>query len=112
MGPVLRKNDAHYTYGDYRTWSEDEWWELINGTAWNMSPTPNRAHQEILGRLYLLFGMWLRDKPCQVYLAPFDVLFPAEPQQTNDEVGFRGPTGSERLLRPQPPHGRRCSRRS
>jgi Uma2 family endonuclease len=86
MGQALRKTDAHYTYGDYRRWPPEERWELIEGTAWNMSPAPSRAHQAILGRLHLLFGEWLKDKPCQVYIAPFDVQFPSRPDQVEDEV--------------------------
>ncbi|MEX2445264.1 MAG: Uma2 family endonuclease [Alkalispirochaeta sp.] len=86
MGQALRKTDDHYTYGDYRRWPDGERWELINGTAWNMSPAPSRAHQAVLGRLHLLFGTWLQNKPCQVFLAPFDVVLPADPQQANDEV--------------------------
>lgn len=86
MGQALRKTDAHFTYGDYLQWPQDERWELINGTAWNMSPAPNVRHQRILGRLHLAFGHWLADKPCDVYLAPFDVLFPADPDQSDDAV--------------------------
>ncbi|TVR65966.1 MAG: Uma2 family endonuclease [Spirochaetaceae bacterium] len=86
MGQALRKKDDHYTYGDYLSWPDGERWELINGTAWNMSPAPSRAHQEVLGRLYLLFATWLRDKPCRVFLAPFDVILPAEPDQADREV--------------------------
>ena len=40
----------------------------------------------MLGRLHLVFGEWLKDKPCQVYLAPFDVLLPSDPDQAENEV--------------------------
>ncbi len=86
MGEVPRKTDDHYTYGDYLTWPEGERWELINGVAWNMSPAPSRAHQVLLGQLHLLFGGWLTGKPCQVYLAPFDVILPADSNQASNEV--------------------------
>lgn len=86
MGQALRKTDAHYTYGDYRRWPPQERWELIEGTAWNMSPAPSRAHQAILGRLHLVFGEWLKDKPCHVYIAPFDVQLPSHPDQAEDKV--------------------------
>ncbi len=86
MGQALRKTDAHYTYGDYRLWPPQERWELIGGTAWNMSPTPSRAHQAILGELFALFREWLKDKPWQVYIAPFDVLLPSYRDQSEDEV--------------------------
>lgn len=51
-----------------------------------MSPAPSRAHQAVLGRLHLIFGNWLKDKPCRVYLAPFDILLPADPAQAAEEV--------------------------
>lgn len=86
MGQPLLKTDAHYTYGDYRRWPPEERWELIEGTAWNMSPAPSRAHQAILGQLHLLFGEWLKDKPRHLYLAPFDVQFPSRPDQVEDEI--------------------------
>jgi Uma2 family endonuclease len=86
MGQALRKTDDHYTYGDYLTWPTEERWELIDGVAWNMSPAPSRAHQSLLGRLHLLFGTWLTGKPCQVYLAPFDVILPADTDQASDEA--------------------------
>ncbi len=38
VGLPARKLDRRYTYGDYRTWPEDERWELIRGVAWSMSP--------------------------------------------------------------------------
>jgi Uma2 family endonuclease len=86
MGPALRKTDEHYTYGDYLSWPGGERWELINGIAWNMSPAPSRAHQMLLGELFARFHAWLADKPCQVFLAPFDVALPADPHQAHDEV--------------------------
>jgi hypothetical protein len=31
VADAVRRSDRHYTYGDYRTWSDDERWELIDG---------------------------------------------------------------------------------
>jgi hypothetical protein len=47
MGQPARELDRVYTYADNKTWPDDEWWELIEGVAWNMSPTPNLHHQSI-----------------------------------------------------------------
>jgi Uma2 family endonuclease len=76
MGPLARKLDERFTYGDYLTWDDDERWELIDGVPYNMSPAPRVAHQRILGELLLQFGNWLKGKPCQVFIAPFDVRLP------------------------------------
>ena len=43
-----KEQASGFTYADYRTWPEDERWELIDGVAWNMSPAPARSHQRIL----------------------------------------------------------------
>jgi Uma2 family endonuclease len=51
-----------------------------------MSPAPSRAHHAVLGELFAHFREWLKDKPCQVYLAPFDVLLPSDPDQAENEV--------------------------
>jgi prevent-host-death family protein len=46
--------------------------ELINGEIHLLS-SPNIGHQEILGRLYLMFNEYFKGKKCRVFLAPFDV---------------------------------------
>jgi len=69
---ALRK-DERYTYADYRTWDGGERWELINGIPYAMSPAPSRTHQRILGELHGRLWQFLQDKPCEVYVAPFDV---------------------------------------
>jgi hypothetical protein len=51
MGLPARKLDRIYTYADYKTWPDDERWELIDGVAWNMSPAPNLSHQSISAAL-------------------------------------------------------------
>ncbi len=86
MGLPVRKLDRRYTYADYRTWPDDERWELIDGVAWNMSPAPSPWHQSLLGELYLQVAPSLRGTPCLVFLAPFDVLLPETGNQPEDDV--------------------------
>lgn len=77
-----------YTYGDYEKWPDDQRWELIDGVPYDMTPAPSRKHQEILGELHRQFANYLLNKPCQVYLAPFDVRLPkgAEAEEKVDTV--------------------------
>jgi len=82
----LGSPDKHYTYGDCKTWPEDERRELIEGTAWDMSPAPNRCHQEIFGELFRQIGNFLENNPCKVYAAPFDVLLPGPGEYKEDDV--------------------------
>jgi Uma2 family endonuclease len=86
MGLPARKMDRRYTYADYRTWPDDERWELIDGVAWNMSPAPNRRHQGLLGELYAQVVNGVKATACRLYLAPFDVLLPDSADQREDDV--------------------------
>ena len=85
MGPLAEKREELYTYGDYLQWDDGERWELIEGVPYNMSPAPNRRHQEISGELHRQFATFLLDKPCQVYAAPFDVRLP-EGDEAESEI--------------------------
>jgi Uma2 family endonuclease len=85
MGEPALKNDRIYTYGDYKTWPEGERWELIDGTAWNMSPAPNRFHQHYQIGFIVQIAPFLENHPCNVYAAPFDVLLP-EGNEEEDSV--------------------------
>jgi Uma2 family endonuclease len=85
MGPLARKQEERFTYGDYLTWDDDERWELIDGVPYNMSPAPRARHQRILGELHRQFANWLLGKPCQVFLAPYDVRFP-DADESDEQV--------------------------
>ncbi|MDP3176814.1 MAG: Uma2 family endonuclease [Spirochaetaceae bacterium] len=76
MADPARSLDERFTYGDYRKWPEGERWELIEGVPYSMSPAPNWRHQELLGRLHLEIGQFLRGKTCKVAISPFDILLP------------------------------------
>ena len=85
MGLPLRKAEQHFTYKDYRSWPDDERWELIDGVAYLMSApsTPHQAVQrEIFGTLYA----FLRGNPCRLFAAPLDVFFPRLREQAEDDV--------------------------
>ena len=57
--------------------------ELINGEIYLLA-SPNIGHQEILGRLYLLFNDYFKGKKCRVFLAPFDVRLKKKDIKTPD----------------------------
>lgn len=85
MGLPLIKKDDHYTYGMYKDWPDEERWELIHGVAYNMSPAPSRKHQETLSWLFRELSLFLKDKSCKTYFAPFDVRLP-EADEADDEA--------------------------
>lgn len=88
MGLPVKKSDGNpeekFTYADYLTWPDDERWELIDGKPYaldfsnekGMSPAPARMHQFIIVKLVTAFENFLSNKPCEVYVSPFDVRFP------------------------------------
>lgn len=48
--------------------------ELLNGEIYIMT-SPNIDHQEMLGRLYLIFSEYFKGKKCRAFLSPFSVVF-------------------------------------
>jgi Uma2 family endonuclease len=79
------RNNTHYTYRDYSGWPDDERWELIDGTAYNMTPAPTTQHQGVVGNIFgVLFGM-LRGHPCRVLSSPLDVLL-SEGDKADEDV--------------------------
>jgi Uma2 family endonuclease len=78
--------DRRFTYKDYRSWPEDERWELIEGIAYNMCAAPNLNHQDLLMNVGLQAGIRLKGKKCKVYVAPVDVFLPPDPHMNEDDV--------------------------
>ena len=70
-----QKTSQKYTYEDYLTWPDEERWELIEGTAYDMSPAPTTRHQMITGRFYSRLERALAGNHCRVFIAPTDVVF-------------------------------------
>lgn len=64
------------SYSEFMQISENstERMEFINGEIFLLS-SPTSFHQDTLGYLYILFNRYFKNKPCKVYLAPFDVHF-------------------------------------
>lgn len=73
MSDPAQQLEKKYTYADYLTWPSDRRWELINGIVYSMAPAPSKTHQEISRELITLFNVYLKNKPCQLFHAPFDV---------------------------------------
>ena len=83
--PDLEKNGT-YTYADYKTWPDNERWELINGVAYGMSPAPKRAHQKVSMALSTQIFISLEGKSCEVYSAPMDVKLSAVPGEDKNDI--------------------------
>ena len=66
MGNPETTPDEHFSYRHYRTWPESERWELIDGHAWAMRAAPMTRHQEVLSRLHLAIGGFLKVREIEV----------------------------------------------
>ena len=75
-----------YTYADYYSWKFAERVELIKGKIFKMSPAPNPYHQILTGDIYTLLNVFLRGKPCRVFIAPFDVRLPRKSNDDKDII--------------------------
>jgi len=76
MAYPAQQHERHFTYRDLQTWPDEERWELIDGVAYDMSPSPKTRHQLVSSDLNRQFANFLIGKPCVVFSAPFDVLLP------------------------------------
>ncbi len=75
MALPIEKRPQRFSWNEYKDWSEDERWELIDGEAYNMSAAPNTRHQRITGNLYSILHLKLKGKGCTPFIAPTDVVF-------------------------------------
>jgi Uma2 family endonuclease len=73
-----------YTYADYYSWDFENRVELINGKIYEMAPAPSPYHQEIVSDINEPLKQFLRDKPCKVYFAPFDVRLPGKSKEDKE----------------------------
>lgn len=77
---------GEYTYADYLKWTIEERLELIKGKIYALA-APSRSHQNITGKVFLQIGSFLqRRKPCNVYVAPFDVRLPRKSKDDRDII--------------------------
>lgn len=74
-----------YSYADYLTWTFQERVELLLGKVVKMSPAPNLRHQRIAGDIFGEMRDYLKNKSCQVFIAPFDVRLPLPPEMQRDD---------------------------
>ena len=62
-----------YSYADYLMWRFEQSVELIKGKIFQMSPAPSLRHQRISRKIAENFYVYLNNKPCEYFIAPFDV---------------------------------------
>jgi len=89
---AINNTAQKYTYADYLTWDDGQRWELINGEAYllqgsvGLAPAPLRQHQRVSLALAAQLYLYLKDKPCKVYDAPFDVRLSGQKDSSDNYV--------------------------
>jgi len=69
LAPKILPN---YTYDDYIQWKGD--WEIIDGIAYAMSPSPTYNHQKIASNLHILLANALDKSGCECdVIQQFDI---------------------------------------
>lgn len=86
MSMLSPDSSKRYTYADYLSLESEDKWELIEGVPYCMTPAPSTRHQQLVRELLIEFGSFLRNKKCQVFIAPFDVCLPDQKTEKQDEV--------------------------
>jgi len=81
---IPQRDIDKYTYADYCAWDSDERWEIIDGAAYAMAPSPGTKHQRILSELHGQLYNFLKGNPCKLFPAPFDVRL--NPNENDDTV--------------------------
>jgi len=76
---------VNYTYADYLKWQFEERLELFRGKIFKLS-APNTKHQVVSRNILVSLAIFLKQKPCKVFAAPFDVRLPVKNKKKDDEV--------------------------
>ncbi len=69
---LLKKE--HYSVQDYMSWNDDNRYELIDGSIFNLAPAPNIRHQKIVTNLIGKLYSFLDGKTCIPFVSPIDVV--------------------------------------
>ena len=87
LDELIHNQSKHkYSYADYLLWTFQERVEIIKGKLFNMSPAPRRIHQKIHSMIFTDIAVSLKGKPCEIYSAPFDVRFPIQFEDSDEQT--------------------------
>ena len=73
MGLTAKKIGRKFTFADYRSWTDEERWEIINGEAYAMTPAPSLKHQEIVSNFHIRLKTDPQNR-CYTAISPTDVV--------------------------------------
>ena len=84
--PKKKTSRRKFTYAEYRTWPDDERWELIDGEAYDMTPTGTRPHSLVITNLGNLLYNGLKGGPCEVHIGQLEVRLPKRKKVLDEKI--------------------------
>ena len=83
-GAVKKKKQQRYSDADYLSWDDDKRYEIIDGEVFDMN-APLVSHQRILVEFFRQMANFFHEKPCELFIAPCDVIL-ADESRRDDEI--------------------------
>ncbi len=71
-GMPITKSER-YTWDDYRSWDDDQRYEIIGGELFNMTPAPRVQHQRVCGSLFSALHEHFAGRKCSPLVSPIDL---------------------------------------
>ena len=62
-----------YTWDDYRSWDDGKLWEIIDGKAYDLTPSPPTLHQMLIGNLMHAMNGFFKGRHFTFLHRPLDV---------------------------------------
>ena len=78
MGEPIEHSPGRFTWTDYRSWPDDERWEIIDGRPYAMAAAPSVDHQRTVIELGGELRAFLADRSCNVLPSPIDLKLSGE----------------------------------
>jgi Uma2 family endonuclease len=72
--PLATESDIRFTYAEYVTWPDVERWEIVDGRAYDMTPSPSIRHQRTVGQIFFVMEQALQGHRCTPCVARADVI--------------------------------------
>ncbi|MCA9776779.1 MAG: Uma2 family endonuclease [Candidatus Eremiobacteraeota bacterium] len=70
--PLVEPLKNRVTWSDYRSWDDENRWEIIDGQPYAMT-VPRVSHQAVCGELFALLHAHFKGRSCRPFISPIDV---------------------------------------
>ena len=73
MSATSTAQNLPFTWDDYRSWGDEQRWEILDGEAYAMSPAPTTRHQYVHREIFSALCAHFRGRKCSAFSSPIDV---------------------------------------